>query len=216
MARERERITEDGWYRCWLRFVLALAAADAARREGRHERLDDAFAELVRDTRRFAGKPRPCDLYRIWNVIGESLTWALSLARTEEEWDGALDAITKASHETGSRFDREDGGPISTGTLLTVSAPYAADPVGGPSVRRVFEQEIDRRNQGGKHEPGRLITLASLQLAIAEHRRAFDFLRGDEAYKAHWRRAATERGRGHRARYAGWRCVTTSQPRATT
>lgn len=38
-----------------------------------------------------------------------------------------------------------------------------------------------------QHEPGRLITLASLQLAIAEHRRAFDFLRGDEAYKAHWR-----------------------------
>jgi len=37
------------------------------------------------------------------------------------------------------------------------------------------------------HEPGRLITLASLQLAIAERRRAFDFLRGDEAYKAHWR-----------------------------
>ena len=36
-------------------------------------------------------------------------------------------------------------------------------------------------------EPGRLITLASLQLAIAERRRAFDFLRGDEAYKAHWR-----------------------------
>jgi CelD/BcsL family acetyltransferase involved in cellulose biosynthesis len=37
------------------------------------------------------------------------------------------------------------------------------------------------------HEPGRLITLATLRLAIAEGRRAFDFLRGDESYKAHWR-----------------------------
>jgi CelD/BcsL family acetyltransferase involved in cellulose biosynthesis len=37
------------------------------------------------------------------------------------------------------------------------------------------------------HEPGRLITLAMLKLAIAERYHAYDFLRGDEAYKAHWR-----------------------------
>jgi CelD/BcsL family acetyltransferase involved in cellulose biosynthesis len=37
------------------------------------------------------------------------------------------------------------------------------------------------------HEPGRLITLATLKRAIAEGLRAFDFLRGDEKYKAHWR-----------------------------
>ncbi len=37
------------------------------------------------------------------------------------------------------------------------------------------------------HEPGRLITIATLQQAIAEGRQAFDFLRGDEIYKAHWR-----------------------------
>jgi CelD/BcsL family acetyltransferase involved in cellulose biosynthesis len=37
------------------------------------------------------------------------------------------------------------------------------------------------------HEPGRLITMATLKMAIAEGRRAFDFLRGDELYKAHWR-----------------------------
>jgi CelD/BcsL family acetyltransferase involved in cellulose biosynthesis len=38
-----------------------------------------------------------------------------------------------------------------------------------------------------EHEPGRLITVATLRMAIAEGRRAFDFLRGDESYKAHWR-----------------------------
>jgi CelD/BcsL family acetyltransferase involved in cellulose biosynthesis len=38
-----------------------------------------------------------------------------------------------------------------------------------------------------EHEPGRLITLATLRRAIAEGRHAFDFLRGDESYKAHWR-----------------------------
>lgn len=36
-------------------------------------------------------------------------------------------------------------------------------------------------------EPGRLITMATLRRAIDEGQHAFDFLRGDEAYKAHWR-----------------------------
>ncbi|MBX3413304.1 MAG: GNAT family N-acetyltransferase [Pirellulales bacterium] len=36
-------------------------------------------------------------------------------------------------------------------------------------------------------EPGRLITIATLRQAIADGYRAFDFLRGDEPYKLHWR-----------------------------
>lgn len=36
-------------------------------------------------------------------------------------------------------------------------------------------------------EPGRLSTVYCLQQAIHEQRRQFDFLRGDEPYKAHWR-----------------------------
>jgi CelD/BcsL family acetyltransferase involved in cellulose biosynthesis len=40
-------------------------------------------------------------------------------------------------------------------------------------------------------EPGSALQMAVLQRAIREGRKAFDFLRGDEPYKAHWR--ATER-----------------------
>ncbi len=36
-------------------------------------------------------------------------------------------------------------------------------------------------------EPGRLSTIRCLMQAIQEQRRRFNFLRGDEAYKAHWR-----------------------------
>ncbi len=38
-----------------------------------------------------------------------------------------------------------------------------------------------------EHEPGRLITLATVERAIGAGFRAFDFCRGDEPYKAHWR-----------------------------
>lgn len=37
------------------------------------------------------------------------------------------------------------------------------------------------------HEPGRIITLATLRRAIADGFGEFDFMRGDEPYKAHWR-----------------------------
>jgi len=36
-------------------------------------------------------------------------------------------------------------------------------------------------------EPGRLAAIVTLKLAIEEGYQAFDFLRGDEPYKAHWR-----------------------------
>jgi len=36
-------------------------------------------------------------------------------------------------------------------------------------------------------EPGRVITIATIQRAIDEGQRAMDLLRGDEPYKAHWR-----------------------------
>ena len=36
-------------------------------------------------------------------------------------------------------------------------------------------------------EPGRLSTILCLRAAIEEGKRQFDFLRGDETYKAHWR-----------------------------
>ncbi len=41
-----------------------------------------------------------------------------------------------------------------------------------------------------EYEPGSLITQASLRRAIELGFRAFDFLRGDEPYKAHWRAEA--------------------------
>ena len=182
-ARERKRIAGDGWYRCWLRFVLDLATAEAGRRDGRTERLDDAFAELTRDTHPFVGEPRACDLYRIWGVIAETLAWALSLTQTADEWTLALDAITKTSHETRSWLHREDAGPIQTGTLLDVLMPYAADPVGGPLVRRVFAQEVESRKRNGTYYG----THAEFEMRLARVRyRAGDAPSAGDA----WRRSA--------------------------
>ncbi len=48
-----------------------------------------------------------------------------------------------------------------------------------------YQGGIDPERLGD--EPGRLSTIRCLQQAIQDQRRHFDFLRGDEPYKAHWR-----------------------------
>jgi CelD/BcsL family acetyltransferase involved in cellulose biosynthesis len=64
----------------------------------------------------------------------------------------------------------------------TVAAEYQ---VLGDGVVYAYQSGIEPDSL--EHEPGRLITMATLEQAVREGRRAFDFLRGDESYKAHWR-----------------------------
>ena len=42
--------------------------------------------------------------------------------------------------------------------------------------------------------PGQILTMATIQQAIAEGQHAVDFLRGDEPYKAHWRAEPRQQG----------------------
>jgi CelD/BcsL family acetyltransferase involved in cellulose biosynthesis len=65
-------------------------------------------------------------------------------------------------------------------------SPVAAEyQLAGGGVTYAYQAGVDPLRID--EEPGRLITIATLQHAIAEGQQAFDFLRGDEPYKAHWR-----------------------------
>ncbi|HQU46620.1 MAG TPA: GNAT family N-acetyltransferase, partial [Pirellulales bacterium] len=55
----------------------------------------------------------------------------------------------------------------------------------GQDVVYAYQSGIDPAALG--FEPGRLAMIATLRMAIEEGYRAFDLLRGDEPYKAHWR-----------------------------
>jgi len=64
--------------------------------------------------------------------------------------------------------------------------PIAAEyQLGGDGVIYAYQSGIDP--DALAHEPGRLATMATLRAAIDGGYRAYDLLRGDEAYKAHWR-----------------------------
>jgi CelD/BcsL family acetyltransferase involved in cellulose biosynthesis len=64
--------------------------------------------------------------------------------------------------------------------------PIAAEyHLAGGAVIYAYQAGVDP--DALEHEPGSLITLAVLRRAMDEGYRQFDFLRGDEPYKAHWR-----------------------------
>ncbi len=148
---ERARIKGPGWYRCWLLFVVGLGEALAAKSRRARVNAIAAFRDLAGDVRPFAGSPRPCDLYAIRQVISNSIAVGLSLLSTVEEWKEVLSILSLVSEETASSIDREDGGPLPTGVLLDLLAPYVRDPIGGGAVRERIEAELVRRNGIGTY-----------------------------------------------------------------
>jgi hypothetical protein len=77
-------------------------------------------------------------------------------------------------------------GQLRISWLALDGAPAAAE-------YHFADNEATYAYQGGvdpdrlEEEPGRLSTIVCLQRAIQEGHKGFDFLRGDEPYKAHWR-----------------------------
>jgi len=58
-------ITGEGWYKCWLRFTVGLARAEASSVEDRASLSFDAIQQLASDLNPFSGDPRACDLFSI-------------------------------------------------------------------------------------------------------------------------------------------------------
>jgi CelD/BcsL family acetyltransferase involved in cellulose biosynthesis len=68
---------------------------------------------------------------------------------------------------------------------LDGSAAAAEYHFAGNGTTFAYQGGVDPDRLG--EEPGRVSTICCLQAALAEGQRRFDFMRGDEPYKAHWR-----------------------------
>lgn len=183
LADERKRLDGVGWYRCWLRFVLAGAEAESAAAQGRLYDINAAFSELVVDTRPFVGSPRACDLYAIQGLITESLRRALRLLRTTDEWRHAIVAISDARSGTATRLDREDGGPITAGAYFSVLLRHASEPAASALVVKTLEQELIEEEGSGTYYSNHAdyrMRLARLHAQASNQPRALE----------HWREAS--------------------------
>ncbi len=96
----------------------------------------------------------------------------------------ASETFSAFLHEAAVRLHRS--GMLRLHWLELDGRPVTAEfHLAGGGVTYAYQAGVDPETLD--EEPGRLITIATIKKAIEEGQTGFDFMRGDEAYKPHWR-----------------------------
>ncbi len=117
-------IAGDGWYRCWLRFALRLSVAEAADPGVRGSLAFDALHLLTDDLNPFSGDPRACDLFRLHDVIQDTISRAMCLL-DDNQWKFGLELLKKISSSVTTTLSGEVGGPVPPEFLLRIAVDGA-------------------------------------------------------------------------------------------
>jgi len=139
-------ISGDGWYRCWLRFVIGLSAAEAGEVTARGQMIVDALRYLTVDLNPFSGDPRACDLYSLHDVIQNTIIRAMSLL-DDDQWETGIGIIKQVSSSITTTLSGELGGPIPPSFLLQV-AVAGVTPTRLTTAETLFEQTMSRGASG--------------------------------------------------------------------
>ncbi|MFE2612069.1 hypothetical protein ACFXA2_00425 [Micromonospora chalcea] len=129
-----------GWYRCWLRFALALVEAEAAE-SNRAQRALDALRHLTGDLHPFTGSPRACDLYPIHRQIADSLRRAVALL-DDDTWPVALAILEQVTEGIGVSLRGQDAGPITPDFLLTLAIDGTTTSARRPATQALIDKAL--------------------------------------------------------------------------
>ena len=99
LDRAQRLVRGEGWYKCWLRFVIGLVRAEAAETNDRVNLIGEAFQHLKADLDPFSGNPRACDLNSIHHIIASTVQRALVLV-DGEDWTEAFRLLREVSSAT--------------------------------------------------------------------------------------------------------------------
>ena len=116
-------IVGEGWYRCWLRFVLALSRAEAAHHH-RGTLAMQALRLLTDDVRPFVGDPRACDLYSLHVSIRDTITRAMQLL-DDAQWASGLRVLKDVSDSITTTLFGGVGGPVPPDLVLRLAVEGA-------------------------------------------------------------------------------------------
>ena len=117
-------ITGPGWYRCWLRFAIALARAEHACLGDRSPLALQAIHLLAGDLNPFSGDPRACDLLEHHALIVDTIRRAVTLLN-DTDWKVGLQKLTEISEAITTAFQGALGGPLPPNVLLEIAVSTA-------------------------------------------------------------------------------------------
>lgn len=146
LAAAEALIVGDGWYRCWLRFVIMLFRADAATSADRRSLALEALHILTDDLRPFAGDPRACDLYSLHPVIAETIEHAMGML-DDDQWREGLRVLKEVSDSITTTMSGELGGPVPPDLVLRL-AVEGATPTRCDAAEQLIADEIAKGSGG--------------------------------------------------------------------
>lgn len=114
------RIIGEGWYKCWLRFTIGLARAEATDLKDRSDIAVEAFSHLQADLRPFSGEPRACDLHSIQPLVTETIGRAVTLV-DDERWPDIIRLLDEVSSSITTTFRGAIGGPLPPGFVIRIA-----------------------------------------------------------------------------------------------
>ena len=157
-------IAGEGWYRCWLRFTLALLKAEAASTEKSPLALN-ALRLLTEDLRPFAGDPRACDLYSLRGAIHDTITRAIHLLE-DTNWEEGLKILDTVSGSITTTLSGELGGPVAPDFLLRL-AVETATPMRHRAAEALITDEIAKGSARRYYSDLAEYRLVAARLALA-------------------------------------------------
>lgn len=158
-------ISGEGWYRCWLRFVIGLSAAEAGEIALRGQLILDALRYLAVDLNPFSGDPRACDLYSLHDVIQDTIIRAMGML-DDDQWEVALGILKEVSRSVTTTLSGELGGPIPPNFLLQVVVA-GVTPTRLASAETYLEHAISNSSSGRFYTDLAEYRLLAARLALA-------------------------------------------------
>jgi len=164
LAAAEALLAGEGWYRCWLRFVVGLCRAEASSEADASSGAICALNELKGDLRPFVGKPRACDLYQIHEVIASTIRRAISIVN-DRDWADAVRILQAVSNGIGVTLNGEMAGPLPKDLLLEliVSATNAVR----RSTSATLVREVQQSGSGRYYSDVAAFHLWGARLSIA-------------------------------------------------
>ncbi len=138
-------IIGEGWYRCWLRFVIALTRAEASASERSRLALV-ALDRLTDDLRPFVGDPRSIDLYSLHETIAGTIRRAIATLQGDD-WIAGIRTLKRVSDAISTTMSGELGGPVPADFVLDLAVDTAR-PEHAEFAKALIDSEIKDGSSG--------------------------------------------------------------------
>lgn len=153
LATAEGSIRGEGWYKNWLRFVIALVRAEEmaeADPNGAEAAALAAIRDLASDTAPFKGNPRACDLYSVREIIHETISRSLRLLRGPANFEEALDRLAEIARGSTSYLGNSPNGPLTPKAFIELLLPFVSDSGSKKFALAEMSRQLGRIKEGGE------------------------------------------------------------------